>query len=39
MGRHYDSFVLRRWRVSDEQHRIEVKHLQSGASTRAVARL
>jgi hypothetical protein len=34
MVRRYDSFVLRWWRVSDEQ-RIEVEHLQSGGRTRA----
>ena len=34
MGMHYDSFVLRCWRFTDEQLRIEVEHLQSGARTR-----
>jgi hypothetical protein len=34
MTRHYDSFVLRCWQLSDEQ-RIEVEHLQSGGRTRA----
>jgi hypothetical protein len=37
MGMHYDSFVLRFWRVRDEHHRIEVEHLQSGVRTRVVA--
>jgi hypothetical protein len=37
MARHYDSFVLRCWRLGNEQNRIEVQHLQTGASRRAVA--
>jgi hypothetical protein len=37
MGLHYDSFVLRCWRLRDEQQRIEVEHLQSGARTRVLA--
>ncbi len=34
MARRYDSFVVRRWQLSNQQ-RIEVEHLQSGGRTRA----
>jgi hypothetical protein len=34
MTRQYDSFVVRRWQLSNEQ-RIEVEHLQCGGRTRA----
>jgi hypothetical protein len=37
MARRYDSFVIRCWRVSDDQRRIEVEHLQSGGRTRVSA--
>jgi hypothetical protein len=37
MARRYDSFVLRCWRLSDDQGRIEVEHLQSGGRTRVAA--
>ena len=37
MARRYDSFVIRCWRVSDDQRRIEVEHLQSGGRTRVLA--
>jgi hypothetical protein len=37
MARRYDSFVLRCWRLSDDEQRIEVEHLQSGGRKRVAA--
>jgi hypothetical protein len=37
MARRYDSFVLRCWRLSGEERRVEVEHLQSGGRTRVTA--
>ena len=34
MARHYDSFVLRCWRLGGDEWRIELEHLQSGGRTR-----
>jgi hypothetical protein len=35
-ARRYDSFVVRCWQLADDERRIEVEHLQSGARTRVL---
>lgn len=37
MAKHFNSFLLRHWRLDDASDRLEVEHIQSGRQLRATS--